>query len=131
MSSTGKRGYGELVSAILKVLTEYGPMTRTEVCQTLGEDRMKIAAVFTRLNRTGDETGKRIYVVGYTDETEGSRRYPRAIYSIGDKPDAKKPKVDRSVVARRYRENLKKRRLNSVFALGMTRRQHEARERGL
>ena len=49
-----------------------------------------------------------------------ARTYPRAVFAMGDKPDAKKPKADQLAVKRRYYARLKSRTtMNSVINLGM------------
>jgi outer membrane usher protein FimD/PapC len=96
----------------------------------LGQDRTIIGAIVGRMSRRTPQSGKRLHIIGWTYDTEGQRRYPRAIYAIGDKPNATKPKSDVKENRRRYRENVRKKyTANSVFNLGMTRRQYEALRR--
>lgn len=125
-----RAGYGETSTKILKIVTEYGPMTRQEVCVHLGVDREHVSAIITRMTKDTPITGKRLYVQSYVYDSEGQKRYPRAVYAAGDKPDAKRPKPDVKETRRRYNANLRKRMTgNSVFNLGLTRRQYEAMRR--
>ena len=122
-----KRDWGSVTVKITNAFAENGEMTRQEVCNAIGLDRMYVSAVLTRMNRAGKTLPKRIYVVRYVYDEEGARRYPRAVYALGDKPDVKKPKSDVAENRRRYRENLRKRMTgNNVFNLGLTRRQYLA-----
>lgn len=121
------RGYGDTVSDITRLLHEVGPMTRAEMCQQLGMDRMTLSAVVTRMNRPGKTYPKRVYVTGYVFDHDGKRRYPRAVYALGDAPDAKRPRSNVKENKRRYREAEKLRMtMNSVFHLGRTRRQYQS-----
>lgn len=118
--------YGETVSLILQALTDYGPMTRIEICDLLNSNRASVSAVMTRLNRAGPSTPKRIYITSYVHDHEGQRRYPRAVYAIGDKPDAKHPGADPVGAKKRYNQRKRLRyTANSVFNLALTRRQYE------
>lgn len=120
--------WGSVTREVLRMLEEDGPMTRAEICKQLGRDKDDIAAVVTRLHKRSPEAGKRVYIKDYVYDMEGERYYPRALYALGDKPDAKKPKADQLEVKRRYRERHKLRyTANSVFNLALTRRQIEER----
>ena len=122
--------WGAVTQLILQMLAEEGPMTRAEICRRLGREKDKVAATVTRLHRRTPAVGKRIHICEYVYDMEGERYYPRAVYALGDKLDAKKPKADQLEVKRRYRERHKKRyTANSVFNLGLTRRQIEERIR--
>ena len=125
-----KAGYGETCTKILKIVEEYGPLTRHEVCAYLGIDRAHVSAIITRMTKATKVAGKRLYVESYVYDSEGQKRYPRAVYAAGNKPDAKRPKPDHKETRRRYNANLRKRMTcNSVFNLGLTRRQYEAKRR--
>lgn len=119
--------YGSTVARIISALEIYGPMTRSEICFHLGMDRMYCSAVITRMAKSGPKIPQRIYISGYTYDSEGARRYPRAIYAIGDLPDAKKP--NRQASKRDNRRRSDKRRaahntMNFVFNLAKPRREY-------
>lgn len=120
-------GRGVIVKQIIHLLQEEGPMTRAEICKRLGRPKDEIAAVVSRLHKRSPVAGKRIYVKEYVYDMEGERTYPRALYALGDKPDAKRPKSDPLEIKRRYwaRSQLKL-RANSVFNLGLSRAQLRA-----
>jgi hypothetical protein len=118
------RKYGHLVQQIEKSLSELGAMTGAELCQELGVEKAELSAVVSRMAKASKTLPKRLYIVGYTFEHEThDRRYPRAIYALGDLPDKPKPKPSRIDNVRRYTANKRKRLTgNSVFNLGLPRR---------
>jgi len=118
------RKYGTLVQQIEKALSDLGAMTGAELCQELGVEKSELSAVVSRMAKPSKTLPKRIYVVGYTFEHEThDRRYPRAIYALGDLENKPKPKSNRKEVVRRYNANKRKRLTgNSVFNLGLPRR---------
>lgn len=118
------RKYGYLVQQIEKALSELGAMTGAELCQELGVEKAELSAVVSRMAKASKTLPKRLYIVGYTSEHEThDRRYPRAIYALGDLPDTPKPKPSRIDNVRRYNANKRKRLTgNSVFNLGLPRR---------
>lgn len=122
---TTKRGL--IVREILRMLEEEGPMTRSEICKRLGRPKDEVVSVVSRLNKRTPVAGRRIYVREYVYDMEGERTYPRAVYAIGDKPNAKRPESDKKEIKRRYwaRSQLKL-RANSVFNLGLSRAQLRA-----
>jgi hypothetical protein len=118
------RKYGFLVQQIEKALSELGAMTGAELCQELGVEKAELSAVVSRMAKASKRLPKRLYIVGYTFEHEThDKRYPRAIYALGDLPDKPKPKPSRIDNVRRYTANKRKRLTgNSVFNLGLPRR---------
>jgi hypothetical protein len=126
-----KKAWGQTSSRILAVLQEEGPMTKTEICTAIGLHHDHVATIVNRLTKPCKAYGKRIYVKGYVYDAEGERRYPRAIYAFGSAPDARKPKADIKANKRRYLEGLRKRMTaNSVFNLGLTRKEYTQVMRG-
>jgi len=123
------RKFGELVSRIQKALAELGRMTGAELCQELEVSKSDLSAVISRMHRASKTLPKRLHIVGYIHEHEThERRYPRAIYALGDGIDKPKPKTSRKEIVRRYASNKRKRFTgNSVFNLGLTRRVYELR----
>lgn len=114
--------YGETTKAILKALRELGPMTRAEIQEAAGVDKHSIAAIVSRLHKDTPRTGKQIYITGWVFDAEGQRRYPRAIYALGAKPDTKKPKASTLDNRRRYeRKRHALFSMNSVFNMGKSR----------
>lgn len=122
---------GAVVLGILAVLEADGPMTRSELVQALGMTRNKVSAVLSRLNRRQKTAPKRVYVTHYQmDSDAGGRKYPRAAYALGDRPDAKKVKTTAVQNSAHYRENLKG-RVTSVFDLATPLRDRVTRTKPL
>lgn len=124
-----RRLHGQTVADVIRLLTDFGPMTRVEICQHLGIDRRCASSIVSRMNRDSPRCPKRVYISGYTHDHEGERRYPRAIYALGNQPDVKRPKADPRAAKRRY--NAKVKALNTanfVFNLGLPRRLYENRK---
>ena len=125
-----KASYGSISAKIAEIVAEYGPMTRQEIGVHLGLDHSHVSAIVTRMTKDTPKTGKRLHVESYVYDSEGQKRYPRAVYATGSKPDAKRPKPDKKATRRRYLASLRKKMTgNSVFNLGLTRRQYEAKSR--
>lgn len=104
----------------LATIVEFGEITAIELTEYLGICRYDAHAVLKRVNQRTKAGLKRIHIVRYIHDHEGARKYPRAVYAMGDKPDAKKPKADQLANKRAYYHRLKSRTtMNSVFNLGM------------
>jgi len=114
--------WGDVASEILRMLAENGPMSRSEICDHIGRDKAAIASIVSRLSSRTPRAGKRIHIAHYVYDMEGERRYPRAVYALGDKPDKPKPKPNPAANKARYWANRASRlRTNSVFHLGLSR----------
>jgi hypothetical protein len=104
--------------AIREVLATVGPMTSAEihaffpdstirdVSSALGNMRIALAV-------------KRVYICEWTKESVyGGKLYPRPVYALGAKPDARKPKnLTNAEKLRRSRAKNKIPKINSVWAL--------------
>lgn len=125
-----RKEWGDTTQRILLLLAELGPMTRSEICRQLGHERQECSAIMTRLNTPTKRppAPRRIHISGWVHDEEGQRRYPRAVYDLGDKPDAVRPALPDS--RKRYREAFKL-KVSSVFELGMTREQRRNLARSL
>lgn len=119
-----KRAWGQTTEHILALLASLGPMTRSEICRQLGLPRKDCSAIVSRLMKpTLRPPGpRRLHIVAYVHDEEGQRRYPRALYGLGDGPDARAPGPDPKGAKRRY-VAARKLRVASVFHLGLTREQ--------
>lgn len=126
-----KKLYGVRTQAILMALEQYGNQSRAELEVSAGIKKELIAAIVSRMNKRCPRVGKQIHVNHYVYDAEGARRYPRAVYALGDGVDAKKPKA--STLENRRRYDAKKKgmyRMNSVFNMGKSRDQIRAEMRG-
>jgi hypothetical protein len=114
--------WGNTTAEVLRMLEEYGPMTRAEICKQLGRDKTAIAAVVSRLHKASTERPQRIFIKAYVYDQEGERYYPRAVFALGSKKDAPRPKRNVAAVRARYwaRKTVLM-KANSVFHLGLSR----------
>lgn len=111
---------GRRVIATIAALVECGEITAMELAEHLGITRYDAHAVLHRMSKRTKAGLKRAYVVRYIYDHDGARNYPRAVYALGDKPDAPKPKADQLAVKREYYARQKSHStMNSVFNLGM------------
>lgn len=119
--TTTRRGFGATVLAIEIVLSQQGPMTRSQIEDELGVGKAQVSAVLTRMRRRGKDGVKRIHIKAWVDSHEGGRRYPRAVYAMGDNPCKTKPKPDLAANKRRYLQSKRSiLKANFVFNLGLT-----------
>lgn len=121
------KAFGEVVALVLKALAENGPMTRVELEGVIGISKDQLSPIVSRMNKDTPKCGKRLHIKGWVYDAERERRYPRAIYALGNGVDAKKPKESRIEIRRRYEAKQRmKYTTNSVFNLGKTRDQIRA-----
>ena len=111
-----------VTSLMLDALAEFGPMTAAELCSAVGRTHKQGAKAVSLLTKPSKQLPKRAYVYSYTFDGIGERRYPRAVYALGDKRDNPKPKPDPTATRRRWSES-KQARVNSVWSLGLTKEQ--------
>jgi len=114
------RPWGVTTLRILDALEHIGPMTRGEMCAHLRLTRQECAAIFSRLTRPQlrPPGPRRVHVFAWVyDGDDGERRYPRAVYAIGDAPDKPKPRSNSKANRKRYRINKKGRSLSAVFEI--------------
>jgi hypothetical protein len=120
------RPWGSTVDRILDILTELGPMTAAEICREMGENRQFVSAVISRMRRPTKQLPKRIYVTSWAHDDEGARRYPRAVFDVGDAPDKEKKKDGRKATRRRSDVKVRMHNTaNSVFNLATPRREYQ------
>ena len=104
----------------LAAIVEFGEITAMELAEYLDISRYDAHAVLNRMNKRTKAGIKRIHIIRYIYDHVGARKYPRAVYAMGDNPDAKKPKANHLKVKREYYARVKSRlTMNSVFNLGL------------
>ena len=119
MSTTNK---GVLVTKAWEALHEFSKITAQEFADYADIGRYDAHAVLNRMSKRTKAGVKRIYIADWVYNHDDARRYPRAVFMIGDKPDKKKPKPDVAENKRRYEQGGNRMyRINSVFNLAMTR----------
>jgi hypothetical protein len=100
--------------ALLDAIKEYGPMTSVQLSEELGVSRSYARACVAYCKRK-----KLIYVLRYEREAVDGHLYPRAVYQLGNQPDARRlPRLSKRAYDQRHRDK-KQARVASVFALGI------------
>ena len=90
--------WGLTVVRIERLLRTSPGMTSSELTMHLGTDGSNVRAVISRMRRQGKREPKRLHIAGYRRLTSDSKRsYLRAVYALGDRPDARKPSPIRSM----------------------------------
>ena len=118
----GTTNTGMHVIKALEALSEFERLTAQEFADYADIGRYDAHAVLNRMNKRTKAGEKRIYVADWTYEHDDARRYPRAVYMLGDKPDKKKPKPNiRLNRQRSAHSTIKTIRMTSVFNMGLTR----------
>ena len=113
---------GPYVKKAYEAFEVFGKLTAQEFADYADIGRYDAHAVLNRMNKRTKAGEKRIYIVNWTYDYDNARRYPRAVFMLGDKPDKPRPKPD--VRENRRRSENKRNttfRMNSVFNMAMTR----------
>jgi hypothetical protein len=113
---------GMHVIKAFEAFNEFGRLTVQEFADYADIGRYDAHAVLARMRKPTKAGLKRIYVADWTYEHDDARRYPRAVYMLGDKEDKKKPKPDIRLNRQRSEHKaIKAIRMTSVFNMGLTR----------
>lgn len=119
MTTTNK---GVLVTKAWEALHEFGQITAQEFADYADIGRYDAHAVLNRMAKRTKDGLKRLYVADWTYDHDDARRYPRAVFKMGDKPDKPKPKPNLKENRRRSEAHRNKTfRMNSVFNMAMPR----------
>ena len=113
---------GMHVIKALEAFAEFGRITAQEFADFADIGRYDAHAVLNRMNKRTKAGEKRIHIADWTYAHDDARRYPRAVFMLGDKEDKKKPKPN--IRANRQRSEHKRTktfRMNSVFNMGLNR----------
>jgi len=118
----GTTNTGMHVIKALEAFAEFNRITAQEFADYADIGRYDAHAVLNRMNKRTKAGVKRIHVADWTYEHDDARRYPRAVFMLGDKEDKKKPKPDiRENRKRSEHKRNKTFRMNSVFNMGLNR----------
>lgn len=110
--------------SIIQILTDLGPLTMREIADQLGQD---IDTIRQSIGSLRNRTPGIIHIHSYRRDTDGGRLYPRALWAVGNKADAKRPpKLCRSEYNRRARVK-RKSFLPSIFHIGLVNESLSAR----
>jgi hypothetical protein len=113
---------GVHVLKALEALAEFGRMTAQEFADYADIGRYDAHAVLNRMNKRTKAGLKRLHVADWTYTHDDAKRYPRAVYMVGDLPDKKKPKPN--IKENRKRSEHKRNniiRATSIFNMAMPR----------
>ena len=105
---------------ITQAFTELGPLTSAELARELGLERNAVADALCKMQKKRKTRPRLIHIANYVmdDEVDDALRL-RAVFALGDKPDAKRPATSGAERSRRYRAK-KKVKVNSIFSLALT-----------
>ena len=120
-----KVAWGATTDRIL-LLLQNQELTKADICRKLELTHDQVSSRLSQLKKVSPKFGKRIYISGYTRHSILERAHIRAVYSLGDKADAKKdlkPMTQKEKSARTYVKRVKAVRNCSIFNLTMTTRQ--------
>lgn len=106
---------------MIEALTNFGPMTSLELCNHIGVHRNNSASIISRLMKKSPKMKKRVHICGWTEDSEGTRRYIRPLYNVGAGIDKPKPLmcVRRKENRARYTQS-KLMRVSSIWDLAKT-----------
>jgi hypothetical protein len=100
----------------------FGKLTAQEFADYADIGRYDAHAVLNRMNKRTKAGVKRIYVADWTHDHDDARRYPRAVFMLGDKLDKPRPKPNvRENRRRSEHKTINAIRMSSVFNMGLTR----------
>lgn len=113
---------GTLVSKAWEALHEFGKITAQEFADYADIGRYDAHAALAKMNKRTKDGVKRIYIAEWTYNHDDARRYPRAVFMVGDKPDKPKPKPNLRENRRRSEASRNKIiRMTSVFNMALPR----------
>ena len=113
---------GSHVIKALEAFAEFGRLTAQEFADYADIGRYDAHAVLNRMAKRTKDGVKRIHIAGWTHGHDNARRYPRAVFMLGDKPDKPRPKPDiRLNRQRSEHKSLKAIRMSSVFNMALPR----------
>jgi hypothetical protein len=118
----GSTNTGMHVIKALEAFAEFKRITAQEFADYADIGRYDAHAVLNRMNKRTKAGVKRIHIAAWTYEHDDARRYPRAVFMLGDKEDKQRPKPNvRLNRQRSEHKTIKAIRMTSVFNMGLTR----------
>lgn len=102
-------------AAILALLASDGPLSAPVLSEHIDVPSNTVTRLLTHLRRA-----KRVYIIRYERGPAAECFRWRAVYALGDRKSATRPKPDRAAVAKRWYDKRKRlKTANSVFNLGL------------
>jgi hypothetical protein len=118
----GATNTGAYVLKALEAFAEFKRITAQEFADYADIGRYDAHAVLNRMKRRTKAGVKRIHIAAWTYEHDDARRYPRAVFMLGDKEDKQRPKPNIRLNRQRSEHKaIKAIRMTSVFNLAMPR----------
>ena len=118
----GATNTGAYVIKALEAFEEFKRLTAQEFADYADLGRYDAHAVLNRMKRRTKAGVKRIHIAAWTYEHDDARRYPRAVFMLGDKEDKQRPKPNVRLNRQRSEHKaIKAIRMTSVFNMGLTR----------
>ena len=102
---------------VRELLADVGPLTSREVAEFFPEaSHWNVSSALSALRRARN---KQVYIKTWRRNLEGNREHIRAVYALGNKPDARRPQaVTNAEKCQRWRKKQRIPTVNSVWALG-------------
>lgn len=98
------RSNESIYERILKALRELGPMTMRELVEQLDVPLRSVRCAIGKMRSPSRRARYRLRIVAWRRDEELGRLYPRAVWGLGDGPDAVKPRpLNNTEYCRRYR----------------------------
>jgi len=118
----GATNTGAYVIKALEALEEFKRLTAQEFADYADLGRYDAHAVLNRMKRRTKAGVKRIHIAAWTYEHDDARRYPRAVFMLGDKEDKQRPKPNVRLNRQRSEHKaIKAIRMTSVFNMALPR----------
>jgi hypothetical protein len=86
---------------VLELLKD-GPMTSAEISEALGICAHHASSMMLRLIKENRKRPQLVHIKTWVTDHKNQRRYPRALYELGEGPNARKPKPDPNARKREY-----------------------------
>lgn len=98
-----------------------GPMTSAEIADAIGVNRHLASQIMLKLIKKSQKCPQRAYIRQWVYDHQGQRKYPRAVYAIGARPNAPKPARDQLARKKEYEARKKSiLKTSSVFRLAVS-----------
>ena len=113
---------GGVTSRILDIVSTWGEVTAKEISGDLGVPNTTVTSILCRLCKKRKCVPQVIYIDRYVYEAYDERRYPRPVFKMGAKKNAKRPAVDRNARQVIYIGKSARRATTSIFDLALSQR---------
>lgn len=105
--------WGSVAVRVEMMLKHGGMWTANDIAAYLGEDLVAVKKALQRMEHINVQ--RTAYIAAWTFEATGERMYPRAMYSYGNRPNARRPKPKTGAENQRNSRRLRRKRVASVW----------------